>query len=217
MIPDTDNVNALPTDLLIEILASPARGALEALAAANEPFTNQLVFEDDGKISLALYEGGYEQFVMSLALLLSEHCPKWIAHIADTWELRTDREKPTSTQLEAIRRHMEEGVNLGVLFDEGHPDVVEALTVILARPNVLAPEGVELTAYSLPYDREDDGEITWGEPIPKGAEVGGICGDTLRLAVKSTLPGAMFRCSCPDRDGITTHQPGCPIFKAAAK
>jgi len=216
MIPDTDNVNALPTDLLIEILAYPARGTLEACAADGSDFANQVVFEDEGSINLALYNGGYEGFVMSLATILSEHCPKWIAHIADTWELRTDKENPTPTQLEAMRRHMEEGVNLGVLFDEGHPDVVEALTVILARPNVLSPGGVEVAAYCLPYDREED-EITWGEPIPKGAEVGGICGDTLRLAVKSTLPGAMFRCSCPDNDGITVHQPGCPIHKAAAK
>jgi hypothetical protein len=46
--------------------------------------------------------------------------------------------------------------------------------------------------YLLPYEREYDGEVTWGEPVGEGTDTTGRVGDTLRRAVYAATPGAMF-------------------------
>jgi hypothetical protein len=130
-------------------------------------FLPTVVLEDHNGQAIVMILAGGHPFDMlgGLIPILREHRPTTVSITMDSYV--TQGEEGFATR--------ERYGDLSQAFAAGAPGVTEALTI-----QIVTPDSMDFI--TLPYTREDDGYVTWGEPHEaEGTEVAGRMADALRM------------------------------------
>lgn len=146
-----------PPMITVQQLAVVAKQHAEVVIASGQFFFPQiLVCYDRPKepIQQASYEGDYEEFVDTLALLAAEGPILWLSHTGDSYVLAQalKPDDPLVGELLSGEKRLVE------LFEDDSPLVTEAISI-----NLVTHEGSVDTAH-LPYRRKGSSKVVWTNP-----------------------------------------------------
>ena len=139
-----------------------------ALEVQGEEYIPTVVLEDYNGSAIVMVLMGAHPFDMLGAALpaIREHRPSTVSITVDSY---------MAIGLEGVASRELFGGSLARAHAAGAPGVTEALMV-----HIVTPDSTDLIM--LPYVREDDGHITWGEQqAQEGLGVGGRMTDALRM------------------------------------